>query len=144
MIDNLNKKIIETERLMIKPFRESYITSEYLTWLNDKDLMRFSEQRHLNHTIESAKNYLESFNGTTNFFWAIFTKDGERHIGTVNSYVDRNNLVADIGILIGSKNLKREGYGEEIWNGVMSFFQWRLKPVPSPKSKEWQKHKEEL
>ena len=34
-----------------------------------------------------------------------------------------------------------QGYS---WDGLKSFFQWRLKPVPSPKSKEWQKHKEEL
>ena len=34
-----------------------------------------------------------------------------------------------------------QGYS---WNGVKSFYQWRLKPVPFPKSKEWQKHKEEL
>ena len=30
------------------------------------------------------------------------------------------------------------------WNGVRSFFQWKLKPVPSPDSEEWQKHKEKL
>ena len=34
-----------------------------------------------------------------------------------------------------------QGYS---WNGVRSFFQWKLKPVPSPGSEEWQKHKEEL
>ena len=30
------------------------------------------------------------------------------------------------------------------WNGVRSFFQWKLKSVPSPGSEEWQKHKEDL
>ena len=34
-----------------------------------------------------------------------------------------------------------QGYS---WNGVRSFFQWKLKPVPSPRSVEWNKHKEEL
>jgi len=34
-----------------------------------------------------------------------------------------------------------QGYS---WNGISSFFQWKLKPVPSPGSEEWQKHKEEL
>ena len=34
-----------------------------------------------------------------------------------------------------------QGYS---WHGVRSFFQWKLKPVPSPGSEEWQKRKEEL
>ena len=34
-----------------------------------------------------------------------------------------------------------QGYS---WHGVRRFFQWKLKPVPSPGSEEWQKHKEEL
>ena len=34
-----------------------------------------------------------------------------------------------------------QGYS---WNGVRSFYQWRAKPVPTPSTKKWQKHKEKL
>ena len=34
-----------------------------------------------------------------------------------------------------------QGYS---WNGVRSFFQWKLKAIPAPGSEEWKRHKEEL
>ena len=53
------------------------------------------------------------------------------------------NLLSDLEAdpFFGKLTHFPQGYS---WNGVRSFFQWKLKPVPSPGSEEWQKHKEEL
>ena len=53
------------------------------------------------------------------------------------------NLLSDLEAdpFIGKLRHFPQGYS---WNGVRSFFQWKLKPVPSPGSEEWQKHKVEL
>ena len=69
-------------RLDLVPFAESHITDDYLGWLNDTHLMRFSEQRHRVHTRESARDYLRSFDDTENRFWAILEYgEGLGHIG---------------------------------------------------------------
>jgi len=113
---------IETKRLFITPFSEKHVTPMYLSWLNDAELMRFSEQRHKKHSISSCKTYLRSFDNTANFFWAIEEQDnGLGHIGNINAYVDIHNKVADIGILIGEVQAQKQGYGLEAWQAVMSF-----------------------
>lgn len=119
---------IKTARLMITPFTEDYITPRYLGWLNDSDLMRCSEQRHHRHTRNSSLAYLKSFDGTSNYFWAIIeTQNGLGHIGNINAYVDEPNRLADIGILIGEKNAGRKGYGLEAWCSVCTFLAEDLK-----------------
>ena len=113
---------IKTNRLLITPFREEHITDRYLNWLNDPELMRYSEQRHKTHTFESCRAYLQSFKKTPNYFWAIEEViNGLGHIGNINAYVDRGNLLADIGILIGEKKVQNRGYGLEAWIGVCNF-----------------------
>ena len=68
--------ILETPRLRIVPFCELYLTPRYVAWLNDPDVVRYSEQRHRVHTLESCRSYWLSFSGTPHFFWAIIVADG--------------------------------------------------------------------
>ena len=82
---------IKTNRLLITPFREEHITDRYLNWLNDPELMLYSEQRH------------------------------KTHIGNINAYVDTKNSLADVGILIGEKRAQSQKFGLEAWIGVCNF-----------------------
>lgn len=113
---------IRTKRILITSFSERHLTSQYIGWLNDSKLMCFSEQRHKKHTLESCRLYLRSFDRTPNYFWAIEeVKDKLGHIGNINVYVDNNNLLADIGILIANKQAQNRRYGLEAWLGVCNF-----------------------
>ena len=116
------KLLIETERLQIIPFSESYLTLKYIGWLNDPEVVRYSEQRHVIHTLETCRQYLASFAGTSNYFWAITEKNQDTgHIGNINAYLDTNNSLADVGIIIGEKKVWGTGYGSEAWIAVCSF-----------------------
>jgi RimJ/RimL family protein N-acetyltransferase len=114
--------IIETERLRIRPFSEEHLTLRYVSWLSDPEVVKYSEQRHLQHTLESCNKYRLSFDGTPNFFWAIESPDSEiGHLGNINAYVDEEQSSADIGILIGEKKAWKKGYGREAWEGVVKY-----------------------
>ena len=113
---------LRTERLVITPFSERHLTARYVAWLNDRELMRYSEQRHKTHTLESCRLYWHSFADTPNYFWALEeTANGLGHIGNMNAYVNPINGLADLGILIGSPPAQRQGYGQEAWTGVCNF-----------------------
>lgn len=113
---------ILTARLRITLFAERHLTEKYIAWLNDKHLMRFSEQRHRTHTQESCRLYLESFSESPNLFWAIEEHVlGLGHIGNMNAYVDENNRIADVGILIGDRRSQHCGYGTEAWKAVCDY-----------------------
>jgi RimJ/RimL family protein N-acetyltransferase len=110
--------IIETLRLIIEPFSEKHLTQRYVNWLNDKEVVKYSEQRHKQHTFESCKKYFESFANTPNYFWAISLRDTKAHIGNMNAYINTMNKVADIGILLGDREMWGKGYGLEAWKAV--------------------------
>ncbi|NLT23697.1 MAG: GNAT family N-acetyltransferase [Syntrophorhabdus sp.] len=115
-------RIIETGRLSIEPFSEKHLTPRYAGWLNDPEVVRYSEQRHRKHTLDSCRQYWLSFAGTPNFFWAIVGLDPVvGHIGNINAYVDRMNSVADVGILIGERALWGKGYGLEAWRAICGY-----------------------
>jgi ribosomal-protein-alanine N-acetyltransferase len=115
-------KVIETERLIIEPFSEKYLTERYVAWLNDPEVVRYSEQRFRTHTLESCRAYMHSFEGTPNYFWACLAQKPDiKHIGNINAYVDTRNTVADVGILIGEKKLWGKSYGLEALSAVVDF-----------------------
>ena len=106
-------------RLRLEPFGEAHLTPRYVAWLNDPEVVWFSEQRHRRHTLASAAAYAASFAGTPHGFWAIVAHDPVLgHIGNINAYVDESNSVADVGILIGDKAVWGRGYGLEAWTAV--------------------------
>jgi ribosomal-protein-alanine N-acetyltransferase len=114
--------VIETSRLKIVPFSEHYLTARYVSWLNDPEVVRFSEQRHSFHTLESCRLYRLSYFKTPNYFWAITVSEGRLgHIGNINVYVDEKNRLADVGVLIGEKTAWRQGYGLEAWKAVCNY-----------------------
>ena len=113
---------IETERLRIIPFSEQHLTARYVGWLNDPDVVRYSDQRFRKHTVASCSEYWQSFAGAPNYFWAIVAREPELgHIGTMNAYVDTIHSVADLGILIGERRVWGRGYGSEAWVGVCDY-----------------------
>lgn len=115
--------IIETPRLRIVPFSEEHLTAHYVQWLNDPETVRFSEQRHHNHTLASCREYWQSFIGSLHYFWALELREPSptNHIGNMNAYVDIHNLVADVGILIGERACWGGGYGTEAWVAVCNY-----------------------
>jgi len=58
------RPVLQTARLRMVPFSEAHLTTRYVGWLNDPEVVRYSEQRHQTHTIESCRSYLLSFSGT--------------------------------------------------------------------------------
>ncbi len=114
--------VLETARLRIAPFPESLLSETYVEWLNDPEVVRYSEQRFRRHTLESCRAYWSSFEGTPHHFWALTERGGgARHIGNMNAWVDESNGVADVGILLGEKSLWGRGYGLEAWSAVCSW-----------------------
>jgi ribosomal-protein-alanine N-acetyltransferase len=112
--------MIRSDRLLLVPFKEEFIKDKYLSWLNNSELMKFSEQRHTMHTKETCLNYLNSFIGNDHLYLAIFDRETNEHLGNVNAYIDIVNQTADMGILIGLGGDKK-GIGLEAWCALMDY-----------------------
>lgn len=119
--------VIETPRLRIVPFSAVYLSPRYVGWLNDPAVVRYSEQRHKRHTLESCRQYWQSFQDSPHFFWAITTTDsGLGHIGNINAYIDEFNSTASVGIMIGERTASKKGYGLEAWIAVCNYLLYHI------------------
>ena len=123
-----NIKNISNNNIVIKPFRKEYITAKYVSWLNDKDVTKYSEQRHHQHTIESCIEFLDYNYNNNNIFYAVFLKKNKlEHIGNILAYIDSNNNSANLTILIGEKKYWGLGYGLEAWMLMLKYLFKNLK-----------------
>ena len=114
--------ILETPRLRLEPFSDRHLSARYVGWLNDPEIVKYSEQRDRVHTLETCRAYAASFAGTPNYFWAVVARDAALgHLGNMNAYVDAANSVADVGILLGERAAHGQGYATEAWTAVCDF-----------------------
>lgn len=88
------------------------ITDEYLNWLNDKDHLKYSEQRLTHHTRESSIKFLDSFDFQNDFFFAI--RYSNNLIGTATVRKDESTDSHWLGILV-ERNYSGKGHGKEAW-----------------------------
>lgn len=114
--------ILETPRLRIVPFGEDHLGARYVAWLNDPAVVRFSENRHQTHTLQSCRDYMTDMQNGPHFFWAIEQKSAaKRHIGNITAYIDAPNGVADVAIMIGDTRVHGLGLGGEAWCAVVDY-----------------------
>ena len=113
---------LESARLRLVGFGPQHLTVRYVAWLNDREVVRYSEQRFRRHTMESCAAYVRSFGNTPHYLWAIEAHTPPLgHIGNLNAFVDERNRGADLGILIGEKGAWRQGLGREAWTAACAF-----------------------
>jgi RimJ/RimL family protein N-acetyltransferase len=108
-------------KVLLRPFGREDITDAYIGWLNDPAVVRFSNQRFLEHDRSSCEKYLASFAGTDNLFLSIRELDGELAIGTMTVYISRHHGTADVGIMIGDTAFWGGGYGQDAWNTLVNW-----------------------
>ena len=104
MIINKDQNLPKGKNYYVKIFTEKDIEDKYITWLNDKEVNKYLEIRHKKQTINSAKQYINSFyEDIEKYLWGIYNNKKEL-IGTINLYnIIRSHGLANISIMIGDK-----------------------------------------
>ena len=104
--------VLNGEHLQLKTLIPAMVTQKYVNWMNDFDIMRYTESRFRRYTIESVTQYVQDISGSSNdYFYGIFL--GNEHIGNIKLHTDMYHKLGDIGILIGDKTKWGNGYATE-------------------------------
>ena len=119
MTTSLGSWPLEGPRLSVRPFVADDIGPAYVGWLNDPEVVRFSNQRFRQHTPGSCHQYLSSFAGTDNHFLAIVERSSAQLIGTLTVYRNLQHQTADVGIMVGARACWGQGVGLEAFNLVL-------------------------
>jgi ribosomal-protein-alanine N-acetyltransferase len=119
-LDDAVTETITSKRLRLTPLDANCISETYLGWLNDPELLRYSENRHRRLSAADAIAYLKRQRALRNGFWAIRLAGNGCHVGNVTAEIDYRNLSADLGILVGYREMQASGLGTEAWVAVMA------------------------
>ena len=111
---------IETERLVLETLTPGNMSTDYLTWLQDPDVVRYLEVRHTDQSCERIQNYVQDMLASAdNLMMGMFLKLGKRHIGNIKlGPVNWRYGRADIGLVIGDRACWCRGYATEAIEGV--------------------------
>lgn len=114
---------MESDRVRLIPAEmDPKKVDQIVGWLNNKEHMQFSEQRHTEHSYSSVKYYRQDHDQVDSLLWDIHAAN--EFIGTLTAYIDQPNKRADMGILIGPE-FADTGYGGEAWKLAMRYLQTR-------------------
>jgi ribosomal-protein-alanine N-acetyltransferase len=108
-------------KVILKPFLAPDISDEYINWLNNQTVVKFSNQRFLIHNYDSCLRYQASFNGTDNLFMAIRRMSDDKLIGTLTAYVAKQHGTVDVGIMIGDTSIWGMGFGLDAWLAMINW-----------------------
>ena len=114
------KDILAGIRVLVRPFTARDISETYINWLNDPVVVRFSNQRFRVHTIESCQAYLATFTDSANHFLAICDVESGALLGTLTVFRSVPHGTADIGIMLGERQVWHKGIGTEAFCLVLS------------------------
>jgi [ribosomal protein S5]-alanine N-acetyltransferase len=104
---------LQGRRVVLRPMQPGDITPTHLGWLQDAEVVRYSNQRFVQHTQESCLAYLRGFEGSPNHYLSVRLAESDQPIGTLTAYVNQHHGTADIGILMGERSVWGQGLGLE-------------------------------
>ncbi len=102
------------KKIFLKKLNCKNVTKKYVQWMNDYDVMKYSDHSLRKHTINDVVKFVkEKQKSKTEFLYGIYLKNGKKkeHIGNIK--LGSINFVhhrGDISYFIGNKDY----WGEDI------------------------------
>ncbi|SRR5258706_4058997 len=114
---------IMTPRLILLHTYEA--VPEHVEWLNDKELMKWSEQRYKTHTMVTQQDFLDLAGADFNpLVWDIQRRETTSitsvSIGSLHAYCDKRHRRVDMGIMLGPL-YHGNGYAAEAWDAACKY-----------------------
>ena len=112
--------MLDQKKVILVDFNIKNINSEYLSWLNDAEVTKYSELRHVKQDYKTAADYIRRVHESNNKIFSIIASNG-KHIGNITLRFDNYNLNVDFAILIGNKDYWGKGYAKYVINVVLDW-----------------------
>jgi ribosomal-protein-alanine N-acetyltransferase len=109
------KQELTSGRLCLREVRLSDVEGPYLHWMNDPEVLKYTESRFQPHSKKQLRAYVAKINENQDFiFRAITLRGSGRHIGNIKlGPIDWNHRFGDVGIIIGAKDCWGQSYAGE-------------------------------
>ena len=111
---------LQTDRMILQPLTRDAAEGAYLKWMNDPEVMRFTESRFRSHKAGDLRGYIQQMNDSQdNLLLGMFTGQDQAHIGNIKlGPINPHHARADIGIILGLKEYWGQGLATEAIRAV--------------------------
>lgn len=113
----------ESKRILFDNLLLKDISNDYLSWINQKDIIKFTAIKKKYTKLDLHEYVLENIKSEKSILLKMQTiKDSNLHFGNFRaSELNFINFSCDLAILIGKKELWGSGFGTEAINAVMTY-----------------------
>ena len=103
------------ERIFLRPLSDERISTDYISWMQDQDVLQYLTGRQGGYSEGELKEYVIQMNKSpNNHLFGIFLEKENTHIGNIKiGNIDSLHKFADLGLIIGNKSLWGKGYATE-------------------------------
>tara|TARA_B100000989_G_scaffold294003_1_gene272273 strand:- start:590 stop:1111 length:522 start_codon:yes stop_codon:yes gene_type:complete len=102
-------------KIILIELKPGMVSKNYISWMNTKEIMKFTEQRFSNHTERKVKKFVSlKKNSKDEFLFGIFLilEKNKIHIGNIKlGPINFIHKTAEISYFIGDKNYHNKGIG---------------------------------
>ncbi len=107
--------VLNSKRLTLKPLSYDELETNYVNWLNDKEVCKYNNHGDTLYTKEMAVKFIDSLkNDKSQEVYAVYVKEDNVHIGNISIYrIDKKNNNAEFAYLFGEKAYWGKGYATE-------------------------------
>lgn len=113
--------ILYSDRLQFKPLSLEHLSEEYVSWMNDLDVIKYLESGG-NYTLKQLQDFLKCVEKRNILFWAIHIKETGKHIGNIKiDPINKRHGLGEYGILLGCKNEWGKGFAKEATKRVLEY-----------------------
>lgn len=111
----------ESDRLIYEPLNTSFVSKNYVDWMNDEEVNKYLESGG-DYSTTKLENFLTDVEKRDILFWAISVKSSNKHIGNIKiDPINARNKTGEYGILIGDKHEWGRGYAKEATSRVLEY-----------------------
>ena len=106
-------------KLTLKVLKPDDVSERYVDWLNDYDVVKFTEQHYVKHSKKNVIDFVEKmYLSEANLLFGIYFD--HEHIGNIKlGPIDFNHNASEIGFFIGEKQYLRKGVVSEVIGAVV-------------------------
>lgn len=118
-------KELETQRLILRPFKENDSKDMFENWANDLNVTKFltwEPHKSVEETKQLLASWVKSYSNLDYYQWGIVLKEENKLVGSISAVKIDNELSSvEIGFCIGKK-WWRKGITTEALKRVIEFF----------------------
>ena len=101
----------KTLNIELKELNRKLISVDYINWMNNKRVIKFTEQRFVKNTKKKIIKFVEEKKSKIEYLFGIYSVEKKVHIGNIKlGPINNIHKYAEISYIIGNLQYQNKGF----------------------------------